>query len=93
MIVDAHMHLPGAQAAFEEAVRQVGAEKLMWGSDFPRTMVDFTYEQTLDFLIDGCAFLSDTERAAILGGTTSRVFGFREPTEERGRMTRITELD
>ena len=84
---------PGAREAFRTAVDLVGAEKLMWGSDFPRTMVDFTYEQTLDFLRDGCDFLSDGEKTAILGGTACRLFEFGEPPEPRTRPKKITELD
>ncbi|MFC1573830.1 amidohydrolase family protein [Candidatus Latescibacterota bacterium] len=84
---------PGAQEAFRTAVDLVGAEKLMWGSDFPRTMVDFTYEQTLEFLRDGCGFLSDDEKTAILGGTACGLFGFGEPSEPRKRPVKITEMD
>ncbi len=47
-----------AQAKVKQAVRAVGAEKIMWGSDYPRTMCDFTYRQSLDWLRDGCEFLS-----------------------------------
>ena len=83
---------PGAQQAMGEAVGYVGAEKLMWGSDFPRTQVDFTYEQTLDFLLDGCDFLSETQRAAILGCTARKVLGFKKRTKPRPRPKRITEL-
>lgn len=84
---------PGAQEAVREAVGRVGADKLMWGSDFPRTQVDLTYEQTVDFLLKGCGFLSDAQRAAILGGTTVEVFGFQRPTKTRQRPKRITEFD
>ncbi len=84
---------PGAQEAFREAVKRVGAHKLMWGSDFPRTQIDFTYEQTLDFLLDGCGFLNDNKRADILGGTATRVFGFKKPSKIRQRLTKYTELD
>ena len=83
---------PGAQEAFHTAVKQVGADKLMWGSDFPRTMVDFTYEQTLDFLLYGCSFLSGDEKDAILGGTAMKLFGFQKPEVERQRPQKITEL-
>ena len=81
----------GAQEAFRIAVGEVGSDKLMWGSDYPRTMVDFTYEQTLAFLRDGCDFLSDNQRKAILGGTAKRLFGFEEPTVKRIPPTKITE--
>ncbi len=83
---------PGAQEAVRAAVNRVGAHKLMWGSDYPRTMVDFTYEQTLDFLLCGCDFLADDEREAILGGTAVRLFGFERPAKKRQRMKRITEV-
>ena len=84
---------PGAQEVFREAVNRVGADKLMWGSDFPRTQIDFTYEQTLDFLIDGCDFLAEDQREAILGGTAARVFDFKEPPGTRQRPMKYTELD
>ena len=83
---------PGAQEAFRTAVERVGADKLMWGSDFPRTMVDFTYEQTLDFLLHGCTFLGGDEKNAILGGTAMKLFGFQKPEAERQRPKKITEL-
>jgi len=84
---------PGAKEAFRVAMERVGTDKLMWGSDFPRTMVDFTYEQTLDFLLHGCLFLSDDEKAAILGSTALKLFGFKKPESERQRPKKITELD
>lgn len=84
---------PGAQEAFRTAVEQVGAEKLMWGSDFPRTLVDFTYEQTLDFLINGCDYLQDDQLSAILGGTAVKLFDFSVPAKEMKRIKKITELD
>jgi len=80
------------QDTIKEAVSRVGAEKLLWGSDFPRTMVDFTYEQTLDFLRYGCDFLSDGERRAILGQTSAKIYGFKKPKLERKKLKKITEL-
>jgi len=81
-----------AQEAFRGAAEHVGVGKLMWGSDHPRTMVDFTYEQTLDFLLHGCTFFSDSEKAAILGGTALRIYGFSKPSEEYRRFMKITEI-
>jgi len=89
-----HEHPPfnAAQEAFRIAAEQVGVEKLMWGSDHPRTMVDFTYEQTLDFLLHGCTFFPDSEKAAILGGTALKIYGFSQPAENYRRSMKITEI-
>ncbi|MFC1692171.1 amidohydrolase family protein [Candidatus Latescibacterota bacterium] len=84
---------PEAQEAFRKAAELVCVDKLMWGSDFPRTMVDFTYEQTLDFLRDGCHFFSDNQKAAILGGTAMDLFGFKESSKKSTPPEKITELD
>lgn len=67
-----------AQQAIEAARSEVGAEKLMWGSDYPRTMTDFTYQQSLDPVLRGCPCLSDQERAMMLGGNAARVYGFKK---------------
>ena len=36
--------------AINEAADLVGFEKLMWGSDYPRTMTAITYKMSLDFI-------------------------------------------
>jgi len=79
-----------AQAKIKQAVRAVGAEKLMWGSDYPRTMVDFTYRQSLEFVTDGCDFFSDKERAAFLGKNAARLYGFKYKQKNRQPHRRIT---
>ena len=40
-----------AVKAINEAADLVGFEKLMWGSDYPRTMVEITYKMSYDFLL------------------------------------------
>ena len=82
---------PGAQKAIARAARAVGIEKLMWASDYPRTMVDFTYRQTLDFVRDGCGFLSPQDKRRFLGGNARRVYGLRAPKRPRRPIPRITE--
>ena len=39
-----------AVKAINEAADLVGFEKLMWGSDYPRTMTAITYKMSLDFV-------------------------------------------
>lgn len=80
---------PGARAVIREAMNAVGVEKLMWGSDWPRTMVDFTYRQSLDFIqLDDV--LNEAEKQAFLGGNAVRLYHFPE-VQEKQRLALITE--
>jgi L-galactono-1,5-lactonase len=81
-----------AQKRIRQAVKAIGADKIMWGSDYPRTMVDFTYRQSLEFVTHGCDFLSEREKAAFLGGTAARLYGFPASRIRREPRTRITEF-
>ena len=55
---------------------QVGATKLLWGSDSPFGMSAWcTYRQAIDFIRRHCDFLSGEEKALILGGNAARLFG------------------
>lgn len=80
-----------AQQCIKQAVQAVGAEKIMWGSDYPRTMLDFTYRQSLEFALSGCEFLTERERAAFLGQNAAKLYGLQTP--ERKPHVRITEGD
>jgi predicted TIM-barrel fold metal-dependent hydrolase len=64
---------PKAQELLRKAVDMVGAEKIMWGSDYPSTLKSFTYAQTLDWVRTYCEFLNADQKAAILGGTAEAV--------------------
>ena len=66
---------PSAVEAFRTAISLVGAEKLMWGSDYPRTMTAVTYRMSLDFLADA-ASLTGREKALILGENAKEFYGF-----------------
>ena len=52
---------PSAMKAILEARDICGMEKLMWGSDYPRTMTAITYRMSWDF-IDRSPLLKDTEK-------------------------------
>lgn len=57
-------------------LRQVlGAERLMFGTDWPPASRHLTYRQIVEIVRGEAGELSDAERAAILGGTAARVFG------------------
>lgn len=56
----------GAVWAIREAIALVGIEKLMWGSDYPRTVVAITYRMSYDFIVRS-TLLSDGEKSLFLG--------------------------
>jgi predicted TIM-barrel fold metal-dependent hydrolase len=80
----------GAIAAIREAADAVGWEKLIWGSDWPRTMVDFTYRQSLDF-VRKSAEISDSHRDLFLGENAARLYNLPRPTAIRQAVPLITE--
>ena len=52
-----------------------GIERCMWGTDWTRTVGLLTYKQGVDaFRVAG--ELSDAERAALMGGSLSRIYGW-----------------
>jgi len=63
---------PRAQELVRWAVERFGAERVMWGTDYPPTLNGGTYRQLLDWVRRHCAFLSDEQKAAIVGGTAER---------------------
>ena len=65
----------GAVRAIREAIGLVGIDKLMWGSDYPRTMVAITYRMSYDFILRS-SLLSETEKALFLGLNAQKFYGF-----------------
>lgn len=51
-----------------------GAERLMWASDGPYGMTRGSYADAVSLVRERLDYLSDAERAMILGGTAERVF-------------------
>ena len=65
----------GAVRAIKESIGLVGADKLMWGSDYPRTITAITYKMSYDFVLK-TGELTDDEKAAFLGLYAEKFFGF-----------------
>ncbi len=80
---------PGAQSAIAAARDRVGIEKLMWGSDWPRTMLDCTYGQSLDFIARS-PLLDAREKELFCGENARRFYGFPAPAAPRAPLTPIT---
>ena len=68
---------PSAIRAIREAASLVGMEKLMWGSDYPRTITAITYRMSYDFVVKSQE-LSDEEKRLFLGENARRFYGFKE---------------
>jgi predicted TIM-barrel fold metal-dependent hydrolase len=60
---------PKARDLLKEAVDLVGAEKIMWGSDYPGALMRLTYPQTLEWVRTYCNFLEPHQMSAVLGDT------------------------
>lgn len=66
----------GAIRAIKEAADLVGMDKLMWGSDYPRTITAITYRMSYDFVLKSKE-LTDEEKALFLGQNAARFYGFK----------------
>ena len=66
---------PTAVRAIKEAANLVGWEKLMWGSDYPRTITAITYRMSYDFLLKSKELGSD-ELNLFLGENARRFYRF-----------------
>ena len=66
---------PSAVRAILSAADICGMHKLMWGSDYPRTMTAITYRMSWDF-IDKSAELTAEEKQMFLHGNAQAFYGF-----------------
>ncbi len=74
---------PSAIKAINEAADLVGFDKLMWGSDYPRTMTAITYKMSLDF-VQKSKEISAKNKALFLGENAKAFYGFGDlPIPER----------
>ena len=69
---------PLAQDMLRELVDRFGAERLMWGSNYPPSSLFYPYDQAIRWIRDGCTFLSTRDRELILGGNAIRVMDITE---------------
>lgn len=71
---------PSALKAIGQAVDICGFDKLMWGSDYPRTMVEITYKMSYDFILKSSLF-TDSEKEKFLGLNAEKFYGFASAPE------------
>ncbi len=66
---------PSAVQAIRTAIDICGVDKLMWGSDYPRTMTAITYDMSKEF-IEKSKELTEEEKRKILGENAKQFYGF-----------------
>jgi len=66
---------PTAMKSIRQAADWVGMDRLMWGSDYPRTITAITYRMSYDFVLKS-DLLTDDEKALFLGDNARRYYGF-----------------
>ena len=71
---------PSAIRAIREAAGLVGMDRLMWGSDYPRTITAITYRMSYDFIVKSPE-LTDEEKQLLLGDNAHRFYGFQRLKE------------
>ena len=63
--------------AINHAAEIVGYNKLIWGSDYPRTMTAITYKMSLDF-VEKTTEISEENKAKFLGENAKEFYGFTD---------------
>lgn len=67
---------PSAVRSIRQAADWVGMDRLMWGSDYPRTITAITYRMSYDFIIKSSE-LTVEQKAAFLGENAMSFYGFK----------------
>ncbi len=67
---------PSAVKAIRQAAEIAGFEKLMWGSDYPRTMTAVTYKMSLDF-VEKTNEISEADKRKFLGENAVEFYNFK----------------
>ncbi len=71
---------PSAVRAIKEAAEICGFDKLMWGSDYPRTTVEITYKMSFDFILKSNE-LTQIEKEKFLYKNAKAFYGFDDFNE------------
>ena len=68
---------PSAIRSIRQAADWVGTDRLMWGSDYPRTITAITYRMSYDFVLKSKE-LDEQEKAMFLGENARQFYGFTD---------------
>lgn len=73
---------PSAIRAINEAADICSFDKLMWGSDYPRTMVEITYKMSFDFVLKSKE-ISEKDKQKFLFGNAKGFYKFPDFEEPK----------
>ena len=65
---------PSTATQLRQMVDAFGAERVVWGSDFPFVTEECGYERAAEIVANCGAALSPEETEAVMGGTLARMF-------------------
>ncbi len=68
---------PSAIKSILRARDLVGMDRLMWGSDYPRTITAITYKMSYDF-VSKSTEMTDDEKRMFLGANAETFYGFKD---------------
>lgn len=68
---------PSAVKSINKVADICGFDKLMWGSDYPRTMVEITYKMSFDFVLKSNE-ISDLDKEKFLYKNAKQFYGFAD---------------
>jgi predicted TIM-barrel fold metal-dependent hydrolase len=66
---------PSAARYLHQAIERIGANRVMWGTDQPGTLLHLTYLQYVTLAKKHLTFLGTHEQALVLGETALQVYG------------------
>ena len=69
-----------AVRSIKQAADWVGIDRLMWGSDYPRTITAITYRMSYDFILKSRE-IGDADKTAFLGGNAKKFYCFDKLVE------------
>ena len=72
----------GVREAVDTALETFGPDRLMYGSDWPISVLAGGYRRVWDALSATLGHLDPAERGAVLGGTARRVYDLKDSREE-----------
>ena len=67
--------VPEALGFFSRLLKGLGADRLLWGSDWPPVSRHVTYRQSLEIVRTFATELDEGDRAKVLGENAARVYG------------------